>query len=144
MTLIWEVFTYVGFGGMKDTYYVKRYLNSLENKVARELMTLEEYQEKEKAFILSLESSDKCLKGIVSKLKKLFKERTVRGVEVTYFCDDLDFFPITMCDDGYGCGYRNIQHISSCLLKRPEYSILFDALGHVPPIPKIQQFIERA
>jgi hypothetical protein len=46
---------------------------------------------------------------------------------------------------GWGCGYRNIQMLTSYLIRFLEYKkILFGGTGYVPSIPVIQEYIEKA
>lgn len=53
-------------------------------------------------------------------------------------------------DSGWGCGYRNIQMLSSYLLScgsphEAEYrSVLFGGTGHLPPVPRLQEWLDRA
>lgn len=48
-------------------------------------------------------------------------------------------------DRGWGCGYRNIQMLSSALLEVPIFkSLLFGGVGHIPSIPVLQQCLEAA
>ncbi|XP_024026596.1 zinc finger with UFM1-specific peptidase domain protein-like, partial [Morus notabilis] len=57
----------------------------------------------------------------------------------------VDHFQSTESEDvGWGCGWRNIQMLSSHLLvRRPEArEVLFGGLGFVPDIPSLQRWLE--
>lgn len=57
----------------------------------------------------------------------------------------VDHFQSTKSEDvGWGCGWRNIQMLSSHLLsQRPEArEVLFGGLGFVPDIPSLQRWLE--
>ncbi|CAH9110092.1 unnamed protein product [Cuscuta europaea] len=66
---------------------------------------------------------------------------------VSLLCGYVDHFEsITSEDVGWGCGWRNIQMISSHLLNQRQEArnTLFGGLGFVPDIPSLQRWLEIA
>ena len=67
-------------------------------------------------------------------------------MEENIYCQpSCDHYSIITYDRGWGCGYRNIQMLSSSLLRINLFKgKLFEGLGKVPDICSIQHFIEQA
>jgi hypothetical protein len=56
-----------------------------------------------------------------------------------------DHFATDKGDEGWGCGYRNIQMMCSNLLHYEVYKkALFEGCGYVPTVPVLQEWIEIA
>lgn len=69
------------------------------------------------------------------------------GSSVSIVTDYVDHYQSLQSEDrGWGCGWRNIQMLSSHLLmQRPEArEVLFGGSGFVPDIPSIQRWLEIA
>eukprot|EP00028_Trichosphaerium_sp_Am-I-7-wt_P004027 CAMPEP_0168522118 /NCGR_PEP_ID=MMETSP0405-20121227/9110_1 /TAXON_ID=498012 /ORGANISM="Trichosphaerium sp, Strain Am-I-7 wt" /LENGTH=187 /DNA_ID=CAMNT_0008543565 /DNA_START=440 /DNA_END=1000 /DNA_ORIENTATION=+ len=61
------------------------------------------------------------------------------------FCTHADFYGTSYGDGGWGCGYRNLQMLSSCLIKQSEFkSKIFGGCKFVPSILSLQEYLEAA
>lgn len=66
---------------------------------------------------------------------------------VSLLCGYVDHFESIASEDvGWGCGWRNIQMLSSHLLKQRQEArnVLFGGSGFVPDIPSLQRWLEIA
>ncbi|KAL2921571.1 Zinc finger-containing ubiquitin peptidase 1 [Bienertia sinuspersici] len=97
-------------------------------------------------YIISLQSRETFYKvevGIMTLLKKCLEHENSTSLLSGY----VDHFQSVKSEDmGWGCGWRNIQMISSHLLmERPETrSVLFGGSGYVPEIGSLQKWLEVA
>lgn len=74
------------------------------------------------------------------------------GGSRTIFCTYVDHYASTKKDFGWGCGYRNIQMMISCLMKRADYGERLRKMWEgkfveenaVPSIARLQALIEEA
>ncbi|GLT41577.1 hypothetical protein SLA2020_156300 [Shorea laevis] len=95
---------------------------------------------------LQTRSSFYCIKdGLMSLLTRCLERD--QDSSVTILSGYIDHFQSTASEDrGWGCGWRNIQMMSSHLLAhRPEArEVLFGGSGFVPDIPFLQRWLEIA
>lgn len=85
--------------------------------------------------------------GLMSLLSRCVEKDFSRDSVVTILSGYVDHFQSTASEDrGWGCGWRNIQMMSSHLLAhRPEArEVLFGGAGFVPDIPFLQRWLEIA
>ncbi|GLI65824.1 hypothetical protein VaNZ11_009453, partial [Volvox africanus] len=63
-----------------------------------------------------------------------------------FLCGPLQHFSATALDRGWGCGWRNIQMLSSALLVRDKTlrTAMYGGAGYVPDIPSLQAWLESA
>ncbi|XP_057950454.1 uncharacterized protein LOC131145424 [Malania oleifera] len=83
--------------------------------------------------------------GLISLLRKCLESEA--GNSMSLLCGPLDHFQsIELEDVGWGCGWRNIQMLSSHLLKQREEvkEVLFGGSGFVPDITSLQRWLEIA
>ncbi|KAJ8751388.1 hypothetical protein K2173_016588 [Erythroxylum novogranatense] len=82
----------------------------------------------------------KCFELDVNLMHKKTKSNTV------LLCGYVDHFHCMPSEDlGWGCGWRNIQMLSSHLLRRESArEVLFGGCGYVPDIPSLQRWLEIA
>ena len=66
-----------------------------------------------------------------------------------YLCDPLEFYYRDREDYSWGCGFRNMQTLSSSLLLKKLYGnkdiyhkVLFNGIGYVPIITQIQKYLD--
>lgn len=83
--------------------------------------------------------------GLMTLLRKRLEDE--RGFTCTAISGHIDHFQSTKSEDlGWGCGWRNIQMLSSHLLKQTygAKEMLFGGSGFVPDIPSLQKWLEIA
>lgn len=79
----------------------------------------------------------------------------VEGIGTSFrliFCSYVDHYGSSSNDMGWGCGYRNIQMLLSCLVRRGDYKERLQKFwegkcvdgDNIPSIPHLQLFIEKA
>ncbi|XP_049411378.1 uncharacterized protein LOC125874518 [Solanum stenotomum] len=103
----------------------------------------------EKARILSSvhsnETRPQIVQGLMDLLKNCLELETEKAT--TILCGNVDHFQSSHSEDfGWGCGWRNIQMLSSHLLKqrREAREVLYGGSGFVPDIPSLQRWLEIA
>lgn len=89
----------------------------------------------------------------VTTLIRGYSDRS-QGVVVSYIASRTDHFAATFGDKGWGCGFRNLQMLLSCLLNTTQYretvatrlAVNKNLVGMVgmPSIPQLQKVIEDA
>ena len=91
--------------------------------------------------------------GIIESIDHVLSNR---GHIEYYLCDPLQFFYRDREDYSWGCGFRNMQTLSSCLIlkKNPRdingrqsgiyNKILFNGIGYVPIIEQLQRYLDYA
>lgn len=98
--------------------------------------------------LISLQIKDKFYQigdGLMALLSKSLESDP--GNETSILCGYIDHFESIESEDvGWGCGWRNIQMLSSHLLKqRPEArDMLYGGCGFVPDIASLQSWLEIA
>ncbi|GAB1606972.1 zinc finger-containing ubiquitin peptidase 1-like [Argonauta hians] len=88
-----------------------------------------------------------CTKGIIQTVQEYYKHHSHK--KDVWLCSDIDHYGGSFGDTGWGCGYRNLQMMLSCLGREPVYqNLLSDAYkarnGLVASIKRLQQLIETA
>ncbi|KAL7646687.1 UNVERIFIED_CONTAM: hypothetical protein RMT77_001940 [Armadillidium vulgare] len=84
-----------------------------------------------------------CTKGLLGPIRTL--SEASNGVKSVWLCSTVDHYASTYGDRGWGCGYRNIQMLLSCLQHHTGYyNRLFSAPDSMPSISQIQKLIEKA
>ncbi|KFD58095.1 hypothetical protein M514_00858 [Trichuris suis] len=82
------------------------------------------------------------VRGVASKLRLLCVLAKAQEVNV---CSPILYSSVAKFDFTYGCCYRNLQMMISCLAARSDfYEVLFDGFVGIPTVPKIQTIIEKA
>jgi len=61
-----------------------------------------------------------------------------------WLCDDFDFYSASVKDKGWGCGVKNLQTLSSALIRRPAFAKLFGDDNNVPTFEKMRELIDDA
>merc|ERR1712197_74977 len=86
---------------------------------------------------------DSCCSGFIPKLREILSKR--RNVAF-HLCDpSMLFFFKGWKDRGWGCGFRNLQNLTGCLLKHDLYKKhLFNGMGVVPKIKVLQEMLDYA
>uniref|UniRef100_A0A5S6QDH9 UFSP1/2/DUB catalytic domain-containing protein n=1 Tax=Trichuris muris TaxID=70415 RepID=A0A5S6QDH9_TRIMR len=91
---------------------------------------------------LVAENEQHFVEGVISWLRQLCVLANSQEVNV---CAPMLFSSVASFDFTFGCGYRNIQMIFSCLATRSEFrESLFKGFTRIPAVPQIQEIIERA
>ncbi|KAJ8559788.1 hypothetical protein K7X08_003846 [Anisodus acutangulus] len=83
--------------------------------------------------------------GLMDLLKNCLELETEKTT--TILCGYVDHFQSSPSEDfGWGCGWRNIQMLSSHLLKQRQEAkeVLYGGSGFVPDIPSLQRWLEIA
>ncbi|XP_009788667.1 uncharacterized protein [Nicotiana sylvestris] len=83
--------------------------------------------------------------GLMDLLKNCLELETEKTT--TILCGFVDHFQSSPSEDfGWGCGWRNIQMLSSHLLKQHQEAreVLYGGSGFVPDIPSLQRWLEIA
>lgn len=83
--------------------------------------------------------------GLMTLLRKCLEDE--RGLTCSAISGYIDYFQSTSSEDlGWGCGWRNIQMLSSHLLTKTygAKEMLFGGSGFVPDIPSLQKWLEIA
>ncbi|MCD9645586.1 hypothetical protein HAX54_034602 [Datura stramonium] len=83
--------------------------------------------------------------GLMDLLRNCLELETEKTT--TILCGFVDHFQSSPSEDfGWGCGWRNIQMLSSHLLKQRQEAraVLYGGSGFVPDIPSLQQWLEIA
>ena len=85
-------------------------------------------------------------RGCMARLRAVC--RNTPAVDAFFLAADaVDHHAAAMGDKGWGCGYRNLQMLLSCLLKTQPYAPLLAGLsasGGMPSISRLQELIEAA
>eukprot|EP01083_Nonionella_stella_P081891 225830_1 len=90
----------------------------------------------------SISSDENFVEGSISAIRDSLSGRKHCRVEL---CDStLDYYYRAWRDQSWGCGFRNLQTLTSVLVKRPEYAEIFDGAGSVPPIEFLQRCLDYA
>jgi len=83
--------------------------------------------------------------GISGLLVILEKNLRKKKYPEYYLCDSLEYYQSLPEFKGWACGFRNVQMQVSALMKHQLYrGALFDGLGKVPSVLKIQKHIDDA
>ncbi|KAJ1400560.1 Peptidase C78, ubiquitin fold modifier-specific peptidase 1/ 2 [Sesbania bispinosa] len=98
--------------------------------------------------LIGLQTKSKFYKvegGLMALLRNCLESEAENSKSILSGCVD-HFQSLESVDAGWGCGWRNIQMISSHLLvQRPEArEALFGGAGFVPDIPSLQRWLEIA
>lgn len=82
--------------------------------------------------------------GLLCLLRSCLEKDTKKPV--TFVSTYIDHFESESIDFGWGCGWRNIQMLTSHLfIQRKEvHEVLFGGSGYVPDIPSLQRWLEIA
>ncbi|KAK2192474.1 hypothetical protein NP493_29g01000 [Ridgeia piscesae] len=130
--------------GMKgNDNYKKQSERHLERAVSSGQLSITDYYVKKHAAKSSVDDGHSCTKGIIQKLKAYYK--SCPEVVNHWLCSATDHCAASYGDKGWGCGYRNLQMILSCLATSATYEpVIFNGRTLIPSIPKIQQLIEAA
>eukprot|EP01102_Stenamoeba_stenopodia_P004874 TRINITY_DN1531_c0_g3_i2.p1 TRINITY_DN1531_c0_g3~~TRINITY_DN1531_c0_g3_i2.p1 ORF type:complete len:378 (+),score=69.21 TRINITY_DN1531_c0_g3_i2:477-1610(+) len=88
---------------------------------------------------------DTCTRDVISMLRPLLVKAAATTGSRFYLCSEMDHYASGPGDFGWGCGYRNIQMLSSALMRSSIYKAsLFGGLGYVPGVGALQTRIEEA
>lgn len=82
--------------------------------------------------------------GLISSLRKCLESEP--GNSISILSAHIDHFQTTEWDLGWGCGWRNIQMLSSHLLSQQQEArqVLYGGSGYVPSIESLQRWLELA
>eukprot|EP01103_Thecamoeba_quadrilineata_P015131 TRINITY_DN468_c0_g1_i1.p1 TRINITY_DN468_c0_g1~~TRINITY_DN468_c0_g1_i1.p1 ORF type:complete len:395 (-),score=58.11 TRINITY_DN468_c0_g1_i1:790-1974(-) len=125
--------------------YTKQYLQALENKCFANKISLKEFYTKKAELLSSLAQADveSRTQDLSTTLLDLYTR--ARVADRVILCKNFDHFGYGLGDAGWGCGFRNAQVVLSSLLTRSSCcSVLFDGSAHIPTLPKLQKWLERA
>lgn len=130
--------------GMKgNDNYKKQSERHLERGFSSGQLSIADYYVKKHAAKSSVDDGHSCTKGIIQKLKAYYK--SCPDVVNHWLCSETDHCAVSYGDKGWGCGYRNLQMILSCLATSATYEpVIFNGCSVIPSIPKIQKLIEAA
>ena len=95
----------------EKSLYCKKYYQIIEDKVAKGLLKLNQFEEKKKNFKQTLwEEECNYFKGnIIQEIKNLYKSKKIKGVDQVYFASDsTQHYFSDQLDFGWGCCYRNV------------------------------------
>ncbi|EDV24467.1 uncharacterized protein TRIADDRAFT_56280 [Trichoplax adhaerens] len=126
-----------------DEGYYKQGVRFLEKMVDSNRMQVGEYL-KQKARLLEstkggIDDNKTRTCGIIEYLRNFYSND---GKKEVILCLPVDHFSSNYADFGWGCGYRNIQMLLSCLMGCSQYkSVLF---SEIPSVTELQSYIERA
>eukprot|EP00026_Physarum_polycephalum_P002484 Phypoly_transcript_02491.p1 GENE.Phypoly_transcript_02491~~Phypoly_transcript_02491.p1 ORF type:complete len:555 (+),score=88.96 Phypoly_transcript_02491:25-1689(+) len=82
---------------------------------------------------------------ITGQLRKTYAKSRSNTLQEAYFCGPVDHHASQRDDNGWGCGYRNIQNMCSFLMRFPIYKEkLFDGCNYVPSVQVLQMHLEEA
>ncbi|XP_032227702.2 zinc finger-containing ubiquitin peptidase 1 isoform X2 [Nematostella vectensis] len=134
--------------GMNSTgSYASQYSKSLERDVNRGKASVGDYYARKaemlKILMTDNDSGESCTRGIIPRLHQRYK-LGVSGTKVAWTSADIAHYASTVGDAGWGCGYRNLQMLVSCLLGLDMYRPMLYGGEGVPSITRIQQLIETA
>ncbi|KAK2710877.1 zinc finger-containing ubiquitin peptidase 1-like isoform X2 [Artemia franciscana] len=142
--------------------------NNMAKAVELGTMSVAEYQEMKVAIGLSerlgIDDGHSCTKRICSVITSFNEKAKNNSTWVTYLANETSHFATTYGDTGWGCGYRNIQMLLTCLVSNPDYKSCVEGLCQVsrqdsqenwlfssshegmdiPSVSRIQSFIEKA
>jgi hypothetical protein len=127
--------------------YVKQYIRSLERDCgAHRLSLVEAFKKKDKLMqLMQGPDTETLTPDVIPALKACYQGRGMYGIGKVMICSAASHYAYGRGDDGWGCGYRNIQMMCSGLMSNEVYkAVLFEGKGHIPSIPVIQAFIEQA
>lgn len=135
-----------------NTGYVDRTTHGLKRAVYSGALSVAGYYERsvgiKKAAAAGRDDGGSKTSGLLEKIAQLNNQ--TGGILKTYLCSTVDHYASTYGDRGWGCGYRNMQMLLSCLVRAPQYVCLL-AEGwdgatdlHIPSIPTLQLLVERA
>ncbi|ELU00214.1 hypothetical protein CAPTEDRAFT_100653 [Capitella teleta] len=92
-----------------------------------------------------VDSGHSCTKGCILEKLHLFYKESPGNVVGFWLASPTDHYAAGMGDKGWGCGYRNLQMLLSCLARNPMYlQVLFNGRCVIPSLLKIQRLIEAA
>ncbi|XP_072317205.1 zinc finger-containing ubiquitin peptidase 1 [Eucyclogobius newberryi] len=126
--------------------YRKQAEQRLERAVARGLMDPAQFHCKRAEMMESLASGQDDGKtrttGALPALSRFYQSEA-RDCAHVWLSADTDHFCSSEGDRGWGCGYRNLQMMLSCLLGLEEYAAVLPDMA-VPSVPRVQSLIEAA
>lgn len=129
--------------------YKRQAEKNLDKAVCNGQLSISDYYTRKAEILQSsvagIDDGHSCTKGILGRLKAYYKSCTNSPVCRVWLCSPCDHFAASYGDKGWGCGYRNLQMLLSCLAQNPTYEqVLFNGRAMIPSIPKIQRLIEAA
>eukprot|EP01119_Soliformovum_irregulare_P016893 TRINITY_DN4954_c2_g1_i2.p1 TRINITY_DN4954_c2_g1~~TRINITY_DN4954_c2_g1_i2.p1 ORF type:complete len:471 (+),score=115.89 TRINITY_DN4954_c2_g1_i2:191-1414(+) len=124
--------------------YQEQYQRKLEYQWSKNLISDDELQSRKRNLTQQLDGPDtSSTSGIISIISRSYDRS--RGVTAKALSSPVEHFHSDMGDQGWGCGYRNIQMLTSYLLTISPYKkAIFGGNGYVPTVPKIQEFLENS
>lgn len=126
--------------------YRRQMEKTLEKAVSRGQMVPADFHSKRAEMMESLASGlddgQTRTQGLMGALYEWYR-REARDCVQVWLCAETDHFCSSDGDKGWGCGYRNVQMLLSCLNRTEPYATRFPE-GSIPSIPKVQSMIETA
>ncbi|XP_064628729.1 zinc finger-containing ubiquitin peptidase 1-like isoform X2 [Lineus longissimus] len=138
------------YGMDNKTDFIKQSEKGMERAVYNGQMSIGDFYSRkgdlQQANAIGVDDGHSCTKGIIPKLQEFYNNNVNNNPIVNWWmCSEVDHYASTYGDKGWGCGYRNLQMLLSCLATNTTYKqVLFNGRPMIPSIPKIQRLIEAA
>ncbi|XP_071517423.1 zinc finger-containing ubiquitin peptidase 1-like isoform X3 [Panulirus ornatus] len=135
------------YGMDNEGNFSQQSLSNMQRAVYAGEMTVADYYERQIELKVAekngVDDGRSCTKGLLGPIKAV--SEGTNNVKGTYLCTTVDHYGSTYGDRGWGCGYRNIQMLLSCLQHHTGYyERLFSGPNLMPSISQIQKLIEQA
>ncbi|XP_018419146.1 PREDICTED: zinc finger with UFM1-specific peptidase domain protein [Nanorana parkeri] len=135
------------FGLDNSGGYRQQSVQSLERAVARgRLQPMEFHLQKAQimeSIATGLDDGKTKTSGVLDALRQYYNSAAPE-VNRVWLCSPLDHFSNAAGDNGWGCGFRNLQMLLSSVLASDSYRNCAQGCRYIPCIPKIQALIENA
>jgi len=137
------------YGMDEQGNYVQQSVSGLRKAVVSGKLSVVDYYERSQAMVESERSGEDDGSSLSKNVTRFFK--TDNSLTTFLVCSDTDHYASSYGDKGWGCGYRNLQMLLSCLFRQQGYKeVLSRSLSlninklSMPSISKLQRTIEAA
>jgi len=144
------------YGMDEQGNFTQQSASGLRKAVVSGQLSVVDYYERSHSLAESERSGVDDGSSVVARVTNIIRELSTgsHGVMNTFLASRTDHFAATFGDKGWGCGFRNLQMLLSCLLNTTQYREIVamrlagnkNLVGMVgmPSIPRLQKVIEEA
>uniref|UniRef100_UPI00358E1950 zinc finger-containing ubiquitin peptidase 1 isoform X2 n=1 Tax=Myxine glutinosa TaxID=7769 RepID=UPI00358E1950 len=130
--------------------FVHQEVTQMEREVARGVMTPSEFHNRRSQLLESLaegiDDGASRTDGLMAAINHAYEQdHHPAGLRASWIAAETSHYRAGPGDVGWGCGYRNLQMLLSCLARLQHFDCLgFQGGLQIPSLPRLQELVEEA